>query len=153
MGLSGGYYKSFAVQALPTVSPFETVGLASNTNGTVPRWMTYTSIDWSRAKWGASLGWQYIPSVTDTNGIPAASGVAAASDDQIEAYSSFDVAVRYSFGSEWKWLKGLQLRVGANNVLNEGLPMAKGTFTQSNGDTATYGAVGRFMYMEAKYTF
>lgn len=153
MGLSGGYYKSFTVQALPTVAPFETVGLASNTNGTVPRWMTYTSVDWSRAKWGASLGWQYIPSVTDTNGLASGAGVAAASDDKVEAYSSFDVAVRYSFGSEWKMLKGLQLRVGANNVLNEGLPMAKGTFTQSNGDTATYGAVGRFMYMEAKYTF
>lgn len=152
-GLSGGYYKSFTVQALPDQPAIETAGLASNTNGTIPRWMTFTSVDWSRGAWGASLGWQLIPSVRDLNGIPAGSGVDVAADDHVEAFSTYDVAVRYSFGSQWKFLKGLQLRFGANNVLNEGPPMAKGTFTQSNTDTATYGAVGRFLYMEAKYTF
>jgi len=151
--LSGGYYKSYTVQALPTVAAFETVALASNTNGTIPRWTTYTSVDWSRGKWGANAGWQYIPSVTDVNGIPAGAGVAAASDDKVEAFSTFDVSVHYSFGSDWKYLSGLTVRIGANNVFDEAPPMAKGTFTQSNSDTATYGAVGRLIYMSAKYSF
>jgi hypothetical protein len=38
-------------------------------------------------------------------------------------------------------------------VLNEGLPMNKGTDTNSNGDIATYGAIGRLMFVEAKYKF
>jgi hypothetical protein len=38
-------------------------------------------------------------------------------------------------------------------VFNEMPPMAKGTFTQANADIATYGAVGRLIYVEAKYRF
>ena len=151
--MAGGYYKSYTVQALPTVAAFETVGLASNTNGTIPRWTTYSAVDWSRGKWGAALGWQYIPSVTDVNGIPAGPGVDYAADDHVGSFSTFDLSVRYSFGSEFSYLKGLTVRVGANNVLDAGPPLAKGTFTQSNTDTATYGAVGRLLFVEAKYSF
>jgi hypothetical protein len=50
-------------------------------------------------------------------------------------------------------LKGLTLRVGAQNVLNEGLPMEKYYNTDSNGDVATFGAVGRLIYVEGKYRF
>ena len=80
-------------------------------------------------------------------------GVDSASDDYVETYHAFDLSARYSFGSEWKWLNGLTLRVGAQNVLNEGLPMNKGTDTSSNGDIATYGAVGRLIFVEGKYSF
>lgn len=149
-GMSAGYYDSFEVQTLPTVSPFETVGLASTVNGTIPEYMAYTSIDWNRGAWGASLGWQYIPSVTDVN---ALSTTDVTADSYVEPYNSVDVAVRYTFGSGTKWLKGLSVRIGANNVFNETPPMAKGTFTQANADIATYGAVGRLIYAEAKYRF
>jgi iron complex outermembrane receptor protein len=150
IGATAGWWKSYTVQTLPDVAPFETVGLASNTNGTIPRWETYTAIDWTRGKWGASLGWQYISSVTDVNAFSTTDSTA---DAFVEAYNAFDAAVSYSFGSEFKWLKGLKLRVGANNVLNEKPPMAKGTFTQSNTDIATYGAVGRLIFVEGKYSF
>ncbi len=153
MSLAGDWYKSYTVQTLPTATPFETVGLTSNTNGTTPRWQTYTSVNWSRGKWGANFGWTYIPHTTDVNGIPAGPGVPSASDDYVEAYHSFDISARYSFGSEWKMLNGFTLRVGAQNVLNEGLPMNKGTNTSSNGDIATYGAVGRLIFIEGKYNF
>jgi iron complex outermembrane receptor protein len=153
MSLAGAWYNSYTVQTLPTEDPFETVGLTSNTNGTTPEWQTYTNVSWSRGKWGANLGWSLIPSTQDINGIPAGAGVDSASDDYVETYHAFDVSARYSFGSEWKWLNGLTLRVGAQNVLNEGLPMNKGTDTQHNGDTATFSAVGRLIFVEGKYSF
>lgn len=151
--LAGDWYNSYTVQSLPDEDPFETVGLTSNTNGTTPEWQTYTSVNWSRGKWGANLGWTFIPHTTDVNGIPAGAGVPSASDDYVESYHAFDISARYSFGSEWRWLNGLTLRVGAQNVLNEGLPMNKGTDTSSNGDIATYGAVGRLIFVEGKYSF
>ena len=43
--------------------------------------------------------------------------------------------------------------MGAQNVLNEGLPMNKGTDTSSNGDIATYSAIGRLIFIEGKYSF
>ena len=151
--LAGAWYNSYTVQSLPDVDPYETVGLTSATNGTTPEWQTYTSVAWSRGKWRGTLGWTFIPSTTDENGIPAGAGVPAASDDHVEAYHAFDVSGGYTFGSEFKWLSGLTVRVGAQNVLNEGLPMNKGTDTSSNGDIATYSAIGRLIFVEAKYSF
>lgn len=151
--LAGAWYNSYTVQTLPDLAPYETVGLTSSVNGTTPEWQTYTSASWSRGKWGATFGWTFIPSTTDENGIPAGPGVASASDDHVEAYHSFDVSARYTFGSDYRFLSGLQVRIGAQNVLNEGLPMNKGTDTNSNGDIATYGAIGRLMFVEAKYSF
>lgn len=151
--LAMAWYNSYTIQSLPDVAPYETVGLTSSVNGTTPEWQTYTSVAWSRGKWRGTLGWTYIPSTTDESGIPAGAGVPAASDDHVEAYHSFDVSGSYTFGSDYRWLKGLTLRVGAQNVLNEGLPMNKGTNTDSNGDIATYGAVGRLIFVEGKYSF
>ena len=91
--------------------------------------------------------------ITSESGTPAGPGVDAASDDQVEAYHSFDVSASYSFGSDYRWLSGLTVRVGAQNVLNEGLPMNKGTNSNENGDIATYGAIGRLIFVEAKYKF
>lgn len=146
--LSVGYYDSYTVQALPSVDPFETVDLATNTNGTIPRWMSYASVSWTRGHWGANLGWQHIPGVTDVNGTGT-----AASPFEVASYDSFDVSGRYTFGSDWKMLNGLSVRLGVNNVFNKMPPAAGGTFTDSNADIATYNPVGRLYFVEAKYTF
>ena len=151
--LAGAWYNSYTVKTLPDVPEYETVGLTSSFNGTTPEWQTYTSAAWSRGKWNATLGWTYIPSTTDESGTPAGPGVDAASDDHVEAYHAFDVSASYSFGSDYRWLSGLTVRVGAQNVLNEGLPMNKGTNSNENGDIATYGAIGRLIFVEAKYKF
>lgn len=146
--VSVGYYDSYTVQALPSVDPFETVALASNTNGTIPRWMSYSSLAWSRGHWRANLGWQHIPGVTDVNGTGT-----ERSPFKVKSYDSFDVAAGYTFGSEWKWFNGLTARVGVNNVFNKMPPHAGGTFTDSNADIATYNPIGRLFYVEAKYAF
>jgi len=150
--VSGDWYNTYQFQDLPDSDPYDTVGQTSG-NGTMPTWQTYTSVAWSRGKWGATLGWQLIPSTYIDGGDEPSASIASASDNYVETYNSFDVSVRYSFGSEYKWLKGLTLRVGAQNVLNEGLPMEKYYNTSTNGDIATFGAVGRVIYVEGKYRF
>lgn len=146
--VSVGYYKSYTVQSLPNVDPFETVGLASKTNGTIPRWMSYASVAWSRGHWGANLGWQHIPGVEDVNGTGT-----ARSPFNVKSYDSFDLSGRYTFGSDWKFINGLAVRLGVNNVFNKMPPAAGGTFTDSNVDIATYNPIGRLYFVEAKYAF
>lgn len=146
--VSVGYYDSYTVQTLPDVEPFETVGLASNTNGTIPRWMSYAALAWSRGKWNANLGWQHIPGVTDVNG----DGEERTPID-VKSYDSIDISGGYTFGSDWKWLNGFSVRLGVNNVFNKMPPFGGGTFTEANADTATYNPVGRLFFVQAKYKF
>lgn len=146
--VSVGYYKSYTYQSLPSVAPVETVGLATNFNGTIPRWLGYASLGWSRGHWRGTLGWQHIPGVTDVNG----NGSEIAPND-VKAYNSIDLSASYTFGSEWKWFDGLSARIGVNNVFNELPPRAGGTFTQANADIATYSPIGRLVFVEAKYKF
>lgn len=148
--LAGVWWNYYKGQTLPGTAEFDTVGLASNFNGTIPRYQTYTTVGWSRGSWAANLGWQFIPSVNDENWYDDTDPGA---DEKVEAFHSIDLWGAYTFGSDVKFLSGLTVRVGANNVFNESPPMAKGTFTESNADTATYGAVGRLFYVEAKYKF
>jgi len=149
--LAGAWYNSYSYIDLPGNPETETAGFATNFNGTIPEWMTYTSVVWSRGKWRANLGWTHIPEVEDVNADPAETDVRF--DSVIEAYNSFDVGVAYTFGSESAMLNGLSVRLGANNVLNEGMPMGGSTFTQSNADISTYNPVGRLMFIEARYRF
>lgn len=151
-GLAGAYYTYYRGQTLPGTPEFETKGLVTGFNGTLPEWQTYTNVAWTRGKWGANLGWQYLPSVKDLAfGDPTATD--PGSDVNVEAYSVWDASVRYSFGSEWKLLNGLTLSVGVNNAFNETPPKDLGSFGGVNADTATYNPVGRFVYVNAKYKF
>lgn len=148
--LAGIWWNYYKATTLPGTDEFDTVGQATSFNGTIPDWQTYTSVSWQRNNWFASFGWSYIPSVNDVNWYDDTDPTA---DEHVEAFHSVDVAVAYNFGSEWKLLNGLQLKIGATNVFNESAPSAKGTFSESNADIATYGAVGRFMFVEAKFRF
>lgn len=148
--LAGIWWAHYRAQTLPNTAEFDTVGLATFFNGTIPDWQTYLSVRWSQGPWAATFGWQHIPAVTDENWFSATD---PAADANVEAFNSFDVAFAYTFGSQSGLLNGLTLKLGATNVFNEGLPMAKGSFSNENGDVSTYGAVGRFMFVEATYRF
>jgi iron complex outermembrane receptor protein len=148
--LAGIWWNTYEYQALPDSPVLDTVGQATTFNGTIPEFQTYAYVAWTRGKLGAFLGWTYIPSVNDVNWYDDTDSTA---DENVEAFNSVDVSASYTFGSETKWLNGFTIKIGANNVFNESPPMAKGTFTDANADTATYGAIGRFMYVEGKYRF
>jgi iron complex outermembrane recepter protein len=148
--LAAIWWDHYKAKTLPDIPEFDTVGLASSFNGTIPDYQTYASVRWNRGRWGGLVGWQYIPEVEDENWFDSTDSTA---DAKVEAFHSFDVAASYRFGSEMRWLDGLTLRIGANNVFNESAPSAKGTFTEANADIATYGAVGRFIFIEGKFNF
>lgn len=149
---TGSYYLFYKAVALPGTDEFETAGLVTAYNGTLPRWNTYTNITWSRGKWGANLGWAYKPEVKDldfTN--PAETDTAF--DSKIEAYNTVDLSVHYTFGSESKWLNGLKLRVGANNLFDETPPHDKAAYGGVNADVGTYDPIGRLIFIDATYKF
>jgi iron complex outermembrane receptor protein len=149
LGLAAGYYDSYRVRQVPENPEQETAGWATAYNGTIPEFNTYFNAGWKRGPWGATFGWQHIPSVRDESGV--AGDVTA--DEYVESFNSIDLAVSYTFDTRNKWLRGLGVRVGANNVFNEMPPQAKGTFANGNADIATYGAVGRLLFLEAVYRF
>jgi iron complex outermembrane receptor protein len=147
---SVAYYKTYTVQTLPSETPLETAGYATNTNGTIPRWQSYTNVDWSLGHWRANIGWQHIPAVTDVNGD---GGVRT--PFRISSYDSFDVSTSFTCGamSNWTLLNGMTVRIGANNVLNKMPPFGGGTFTDANADIDTYSPIGRMVYVDVKFKF
>ena len=148
--ISGIWWNEYKATTLPGTATFDTVGKATNFNGTIPDYQTQTSIHWSKGQWNGALGWQYIPSVNDENAFDEADPTA---NTHVGAYNSIDLNFAYRFDSKIKILDGVTVRFGANNIFDKQPPSAKGTFTQSNADIATYSPVGRLWFIEAKYNF
>ena len=121
----------------PGAQPEETVGLSTTANGTLPRWLAYNSTDFKRGNYGAFIGMRYIPSLTDLN-----------DGSSLSSFQSWDLSVSYEFGSELKWLSGAKVTLGVNDVFNKFGPLDPSTWTDSNVDTGTYGAIGRFVYAD-----
>lgn len=140
--LKGLVWDKYAITFLPNTDPYETSGKVTTTNGTLPRFQGVAMTSWSMGNWGADLAMQYWPSVTDDN-----------DGSRIPQIAQFDVAVSYTFDSRTPWVNGLKVRVGANNVFNKFPPLDKATFTDSNADVATYGGIGRLIFVEASYKF
>jgi iron complex outermembrane receptor protein len=148
--LAGIWWNYYKATTLPGTAEFDTVGQATNFNGTIPDWQTYLSLAWTRGPVGATFAWTHIPEIEDVNWYDDTD---VGADANVESYNSIDVSASFTFGTDYRWVNGLTVRVGANNVFNETPPMAKGTFTDSNADIATYGAVGRLIYVEARLKF
>ena len=53
-----------------------------------------------------------------------------------------------------KWLRGVKITVGVNNVFNKMPPEAPDDFPSTNADIGTYdGAIGRMFYLTGKYSY
>lgn len=113
--------------------------------GQYPDWRTYTTLSYQRGDLTATLGHTFIPSLYDPSG-------STAEDRYVECYNSWDINASYAFGPRSKFLNGLKLTLGVNNVLNEFGPRSPSN-TQSNVDISTYGAVGRLIYGEFSIKF
>jgi iron complex outermembrane receptor protein len=137
-----GVYNHYTVTSLPGTAPFETVGYSTRTNGTIPKWQTYTSIDFNRGNYQAFLGFRYLPKYT-----------IYATGESANAFNTVDLLVAKTFGSEIPYLAGAKISLGVNNVFNKFGNLDPNTFTDSNVDTGTFGAIGRFFYVDAKIKF
>jgi outer membrane receptor protein involved in Fe transport len=74
----------------------------------------------------------------------------------VASFNSFDLGVTYDFGHMKlnKWLDGLSVTIGCNNIADRLPPLAINAFPNTNADLGTYdGAIGRMMYFNVKYRF
>ena len=76
----------------------------------------------------------------------------------VDAYIDWDLQLSYrvkskSSGSALRWLDGMVLTAGVNNLLDEGPPLAPQAWNESNVDISTYGVVGRLVFIKAGMKF
>lgn len=142
--MSGVYLSEYVIQSLPTDTPFDYAGSYSGTS-LYARYRFYTQLGWSFKDWDAGLNNTYIPSVEDVAGGAGAPDVAA--------YSTWDARLGYSFkGYSNRWLKGLSIGAGVNNILDEDPPFITSEGNQ-NHDINAYDPIGRFYYFDVNYKF
>jgi iron complex outermembrane receptor protein len=137
-----GYYSKYEVTNLPGTTPEDDTGLASFANGTLPRWSSYSGIEFNRGPYAAFIGWRHIPSVKNI-----------VTNEKLSSFDTIDLSTSFVFGSDVRYLSGSKLTVGCTNVFNKFGPLAPDIFTDSGVDTSTYGAVGRFIYVDLKIKF
>ena len=153
----GAFYSSYLLQILPSENYFQYAGTASgnafaNAVGTIPRWRTYSTVDWKSHGFDVLAGYTFVPTVATigSGGSNATPAVRMASFQQV------DIGVGYNFAALklYRWLDGLTVRVGVNNAFDYMPPAAPGGIFDTQADLATYnGAVGRMYYAEARYKF
>ncbi len=149
-------WNSYLLQEIPTENYYQYAGTASgggsSSQGTIPRWRTYTTIDWKLGEWEAGIGHTYIPSVTDIG----PGGSASSPPVPVGEYQQFDVNGGFDFSRSKAahWLGKAEIKVGINNVFNKMPPSAPNAFPATNADIGDYnGPIGRLYYVEAKYRY
>ena len=147
------WYNSYEEELIPTEPYYQYAGFASTNAGTVPKWRTHTTLTWSNYGVDAFVAVTYVSSVQD---------IGVGGDNQygfesVASFTSFDLGVSYSFSHlhASKWLDGLKVSVGCNNIADMQPPTAVNAFNSStNADIGTYdGAIGRMFYLDCKYSF
>jgi iron complex outermembrane receptor protein len=145
-------YNTYTLQQVPTEPYYSYLGATSQKLGTIPNWKTYSTIDWTYKGWNATVNHLYVPSVGDIG----SGGASANAPVHVSSYSQFDLTVAYAFKNAHlgRFLEGLTLRLGMNNVFNAMPPVALLAQTETNADVGFYGgAVGRELYVDATYKF
>ncbi len=164
VGTTGTFFLDYKFQALPSQPYYEYANHISNggtgAQGAVPGMRFFTTFDWSKGPWAASLSNTYIEEMTDIGpgGITFASSTTL-TRKPVEAYSVWDAALSYTFSKApneagWRrWIGGMRVSVGVNNLADEDPPKTPQAFNESNFDVSTYSPIGRLWYISAKYSF
>ena len=164
VGTTGTFFIDYQFQALPTQRYYEYANHISNggtgAQGAVPGTRFFTTLDWSQGPWAVSLANTHIGEMTDIGpgGITFALSTTL-KRQPVAAYSSWDLAVSHTFAPAAadtgfrRWVGGLQVSVGVNNLANKGPILSPQAFNESNADVSTYNPIGRLFYLSAKYRF
>jgi iron complex outermembrane receptor protein len=149
-------WNSYLVKEIPTENYYQYAGTASgggsSSQGTIPRWRTYTTLEWKSHGTDLQIGHTYVPSVDDIG----PGGSAASAPVHVGDYQQFDVMVGSDLGKTGtaRWVGKAELRLGINNVFNRMPPVAPNAFPATNADVGDYnGPIGRLYYMEVKYRY
>lgn len=142
VGSSLAWINSFKEKTLPDQDEYNFASSYTQRWGTLPRWTTYSYVDWIFKGFTTSVANKFTPRVNDVD-----------AEYTVEHVSVYDVAVAYDFAeTKVRYLDGLTVRVGVNNVFNELTPYVPSESDQS-ADINYYGAVGRLWYVEGSYKF
>jgi len=147
---TGTYLRKYVFQALPSQAPIEYQDAHSlrggglGREGVFPRYRLNNRLDWAFKGFSASFAHIYIPSLDDrTNPTPY----------RVSNYNSFDVQVSTTLSQVGiRYLKGLQVTLGVNNLTNKFPPRIPSEGNQSH-DINTYDPIGRVLYVQARYKF
>lgn len=159
VGTVGTIFQSYAFQALPYQKFYEYAGTATNggtgVQGTLPKYRFYTTLDWQRGPWNATVANTYVSAVTDIGpgGIVFENSTTLKAVP-VRAYTTWDVRGAYKGGTiPMLKAKSWMAVVGMNNVFNKMPPLAPQAFTDNNADVATFSPLGRFVYANLQMTF
>jgi iron complex outermembrane receptor protein len=155
-GSTATIWESYLVKETPFENYYEYVGSASggasSSQGTIPRWKAYSTLDWTHNEFDLTIGHTYIPPVEDVGG----GGSAASAPVRVRSYQQFDAIVGYDLAKSTtvKWLGKLKLRLGMNNLFNQMPPTAANAFPATNADIGDYnGPIGRLFFADASYRY
>lgn len=163
VGTTGTFFIDYQFQALPSQRYYEYAGHITNggtgAQGVVPGMRWFTTLAWSKGPWSAFIANTYVDEVVDIGpgGITFETS-ATLRRRPVEAYSSTDLSVSYAFSRNgdtgWRrWVSGLKVTAGVNNVADEMPPLSPQAFNESNADVSSYSPVGRLWYVSAQYRF
>ena len=163
-GTTGTFFLDYKFQALPSQPYFEYAGHVTNggtgAQGVVPGMRWFTTIAWSKGPWSAMVANTYVDEVVDIGpgGITFASSTTL-TRRPVEAYAPTDAALSYTFAKNasdagWRrWVGGMKVTFGINNIADEMPPKSPQAFNESNADVSTYSPIGRLYYVQAQYKF
>jgi iron complex outermembrane receptor protein len=145
-------YNSYTLQQLPTEDYYQYAGHATQNNGTLPRFRTYTTLTWKYMGADVTIANTFIPSVTDIG----AGGDAEIAPTNVSSFTQWDINGSYKLSALHlsHWLDGMEIKVGVDNLFNKQPPLAVNAFPNSYVDLSTYnGPVGREYFGELEYKF
>jgi len=143
-------YNTTAIQ-LVSGEPYVNYAGLDSAFGTGLKWINYSTLGWSNQGVEAFVAYSFLGSVTDIG-----PGYTPAGYEKIGSFTQYDLGFSYDFKGlrRHKWLRGVKITVGVNNVFNKMPPEAPDDFPSTNADIGTYdGAIGRMFYLTGKYSY
>ena len=141
----GTYTTKYEFQVEPNGTWYNPVGnFHPQFAGPIQRFRHILNLGWEMNAWTAGLIYRYSSGYKDQNNVPA-----PFNDNTVGRYGLFDLSFGYA------GIKGLQLRLGVLNVLNEDPPFSNQTnrFQARGYDDRIHNPLGRTWTLGAKYEF
>jgi iron complex outermembrane receptor protein len=146
------WFNSYELQQIPTEPFYNYTGQASQNEGTIPKWRTYTTVSWKNFGLEAVIGVTYVSSVQNVG----VGGDNVSVNPSVASFTAFDGSLSYDFSHLHlgKATDGLKVTVGVDNAFDKQAPVAIAAFPNTNADVGEYdGPIGRMYYVKGSYKF
>ncbi|MDI1335180.1 MAG: TonB-dependent receptor plug domain-containing protein [Lacunisphaera sp.] len=163
---TGSYLYSVLVSTKPGAPYTQYAGTSTNgflNGGSNAKWSVYSTANWHYNEWDLLIGNLHRTRMIDiSSGAVPAVWLATNPATYISSYTSWDLQVGYSIRKQmanrlWSRLKGVNVRVGLNNVFNRMPPLAPLSQplarNNNNADVGAYSPIGRLLYVSVSTKF